>query len=122
LDKGESGEVSVSGTAFDAQDTLSLIEIKVDDGEWFAVGASSQWSYDLDITDIENGEHTLYARSYDGTAYSAEDSVEFEVTGKAPVEEEGISSTIIMGAVGLAVIAALAGFFVFRKMRSGSTS
>lgn len=122
VDREEGNEVTVSGSAFDAQDTLSLIEIKVDEGEWLAVGASSQWSYNLPLSGLENGEHTLYARSYDGTAYSAEDSVEFEVMGEGPTVEEGISPMIIMGAIVLLIIAALAGFLFIKKLRSGSTS
>jgi clostripain len=122
VDKGEYNDITISGTAFDAQDTLSLIEIKVDEGEWKAVGASAQWSYDLALSDVENGEHTVYARSYDGSTYSAEDSVEFEVMGQAPSVEEGISPMMIMGAVVLLIIAALAALIFLKKYKSKTTS
>lgn len=122
VDRGEESVITVAGTAFDAQNSLSLIEIKVDDGEWFAVGASSQWSYDMPLSNLENGNHTLYARSYDGSEYSAEDSVEFEVMGEAPVVEEGISPVLIMGAIGLLIIAGLAGFIILKKFSGKATS
>ncbi|UCF07853.1 MAG: hypothetical protein JSW28_09465 [Thermoplasmata archaeon] len=121
VDRSEGNELIIQGTAFDAQDSLTLIEIKVDEGEWYAVGASSQWNYELPLSRYENGNHTLYARSYDGSTYSAEDRVEFEVMGEASPAKEGISPAIILGAIGLVIIAALAGFCMAKIFKNKST-
>jgi hypothetical protein len=117
IDRHENKEMKIQGTAFDAQDTISSIEIKIDDGEWMVVGASGQWYYDLSLTELENGNHTISARSYDGNEYSAEDNVEiFILGGESPKEEApplNVSIVILIWAV-IGIISAL---FILKKRR-----
>ena len=71
-DSGEtiSGLFSVAGTANDTDGTVIEVEIRVDDGPWIEVNGTTSWSYDWDTTVVDHGNHTIYARSYDGEDYS----------------------------------------------------
>ena len=82
IDRGDSDKISIKGTAFDAQNDISLIEIKIDNDSWIEVGASSKWYYDLPLSGLKSGEHIIYARSFDGNDYSAEDSVKIFIVAK----------------------------------------
>jgi uncharacterized repeat protein (TIGR01451 family) len=71
-----SGTLTISGTASDIDDqTVSYVEIKIDDSEWFQPddtsgdGSWSTWNYDWDtesgLYQVTNGIHTISARSFD---------------------------------------------------------
>lgn len=72
-----SGTTTIQGTASDpdGDETLEQVEVKIDDGSWEVAAGTTSWSYSWDTTTVNNGEHTIYARSYDGEDYSTEDSV-----------------------------------------------
>ncbi len=67
-----SNTITISGLASDTDgnDTLKKVEIKIDDGKWITTNGTSNWNYQWDTTKIEDGEHIIYARAYDGTNYS----------------------------------------------------
>lgn len=116
INLGNGTKMTIQGTAFDAQGDISLIEIKIDDDEWIEVGASGQWYYDLSLSGLENGNHTIYARSFDGDEYSAEDSVKIFIVGERTKSEQtqpyGTTLMII-----LAVIFGLAALFILIKRK-----
>ncbi|UCE73405.1 MAG: S8 family serine peptidase [Methanomassiliicoccales archaeon] len=66
-----SGDVIVSGTALDADGTVSLVEVQVDDDTWqeatdtSSSGDWSTWAYPWNTKDEPDGSHTLSARSFD---------------------------------------------------------
>jgi len=60
----------VTGTAADSDGTVVSVEIRVDDGAWTLATGTETWGFDLDTTDLSNGDHTIHARSYDGEDYS----------------------------------------------------
>ncbi|MEA2053679.1 MAG: Ig-like domain-containing protein [Candidatus Thermoplasmatota archaeon] len=64
-----SGTVSIVGTASD-DISVEKVEIKIDSGNWITTTGNISWGYSWDTTTIANGNHTIYARSYDGELYS----------------------------------------------------
>ena len=67
-----SGVVTVSGTAYDPDDNVTLVQIRIDDGEWQNVTGTQSWSYNWDTTTVANGRYTIVARAFDGFDYSEE--------------------------------------------------
>ena len=67
-----SGIFTISGTATDpdGNDSLLSIEVRIDNGEWKQAYGSSKWSFEIDTTQYENGEHEIQARAYDNVSYS----------------------------------------------------
>jgi hypothetical protein len=117
IDCDENKEMKIQGTAFDAQDTISSVEIKVDDGEWMPIGASGQWYYDMPLSELEIGNHTVYARSHDGNAYSAEDSVEFFIVGEISKDEESQPLDVSYVILILAAIGIISALLILKKRR-----
>ena len=67
-----SGIVVIEGSAYDLDGSIERVEVRIDDGPWIEANLTSAWSLDWDTTTASNGEHTIFARSYDGTDYSVE--------------------------------------------------
>jgi hypothetical protein len=76
LDEKVSGTQEISGFASDVNgnDTISSVEINVDD-VWEAAEGTFDWSYLWDTTEFEDGDYTIIARAFDGTDYSLEKSI-----------------------------------------------
>jgi parallel beta-helix repeat protein len=85
-----SGKIEISGFASDFDGIVQYVEVKIDTGEWMQASGSSSWTYSLDTTTLTNGEHRLYARSYDGEDYSQEKSVDITVDNDLILEEKSI--------------------------------
>ena len=86
-----SNTVTVNGVAGDpdGNNTLEKVEIKIDNGQWIKVSGTTSWSYQLDTTQFSNGQHTLYARAYDGEKYSGvEDDTYNRITFTLQNEEQ----------------------------------
>jgi len=81
-----SGVVIVSGIASDPDGFYQLVkvEVKVDGGDWETAVGTATWSYSLDTTCLSEDTHTIYARSYDGKAFSIVTSVTVMVDNNAP--------------------------------------
>ena len=62
--------IHVAGTASDSDGTISAVEVRVDSGPWQRASGTLSWHTVLNLTMLNPGNHTLYARSYDGTHYS----------------------------------------------------
>lgn len=88
-----SGMYTITGTADDIDGTVERVEIRIDDGAWIEVTGTTSWSYDWNTSTVSDGNHAIYARSYDGTNYSDEVNVSVIVdnaTPPPPGEEESI--------------------------------
>lgn len=62
--------VVIEGTASDSDGSVSLVEIRIDNDPWESALGTSSWSYTWDTTPYINGQHTIYARAYDGEDYT----------------------------------------------------
>lgn len=56
--------VTIVGSATD-DDGVDRVEVRVDDGEYSVAEGTDFWSYYLDIAQLDDGLHTVYARSID---------------------------------------------------------
>ena len=110
------GTYNVTGTANDADGIVEKVEIRIDDSQWIQVVGTTSWSYDWDTTTVSNGNHTIYARSYDGMNHSEELSVIVVVDNPIP-QESILEQTWFWIAVVVVVIAILALFFVLIRRR-----
>lgn len=59
----------------------------MDGAPWVRAEGTTSWTYELDTTTVSNGEHIIYARSYDGSNHSSE--VNVIVTVDNPSHEKG---------------------------------
>ncbi len=66
-----SGSVQVTGTASDPDGSVQVVEVRIDGGAWNATDGTSSWSYTWDTTTLADGQHTIEARSSDGSAHSS---------------------------------------------------
>ncbi|MFH1102037.1 MAG: Ig-like domain-containing protein [Methanobacteriota archaeon] len=71
--------VTMSGTAFDPEDSLVSVEVRIDDGDWISVVGTMQWSYEWNIYDASEGSYLVSVRSYDGDLYSDVVSITVQV-------------------------------------------
>ncbi|MBC7128185.1 MAG: tandem-95 repeat protein [Thermoplasmatales archaeon] len=95
----------------DGNDTIQRVEIKIDGGQWQPAEGKNSWRYLLNISGIGEGEHIIYARSYDGIDYSEEKYIGITVE-KIREEKKSIYPYIfILVAIVIAII------FVIRKYR-----
>jgi len=86
-----SGTVSISGTANDTDGDVQSAQVKIGTGSWTNATGTTSWSYDWDTTNVANGSHTIYARSYDGTNYSNISSVTVTVNNISPNHKPTVS-------------------------------
>lgn len=66
------GTVLVRGTATDAGPAphIARVEVRIDGGAWRLAQGTFDWSYAWDTLEVEDGPHTLEARSFDGALFS----------------------------------------------------
>lgn len=70
------GTTMITGTASDTDGYVFLVEVKIDDGNWVVANGANNWEYSWDTHTVEDGNHTIYARSLDNNVnYSAIDTV-----------------------------------------------
>jgi parallel beta-helix repeat protein len=117
-----SGTTIIRGTAsFTTELTQRMeiprVEIRIDSGEWIQFAGVESWSYEWNTTTVENGEHTIYARSFDGLSYSPEVSVTITVENIQPQEPGQDWLWIAAAIVVITVIVALLLFLAVTKRR-----
>ena len=82
------GKIKIKGTSSDDTDAVK-VEVRIDGGAWMEADGTSSWSYEVDTDKMEEGNHTVEVRSFDGEKYSDPEAVTFEVDHeKAKKEEE----------------------------------
>jgi len=82
------GTIKIKGSSSDDSDVVK-VEVRIDGGAWMEADGTTAWSYEVDTSKMEEGNHTVEVRSFDGEKYSDPMTVTFEVDHeKAPKEEE----------------------------------
>ncbi|MEE9150969.1 MAG: Ig-like domain-containing protein [Thermoplasmata archaeon] len=109
------GEIEVSGEVLDPDywDKVEYVEYRIDDGEWTRTTGINQWSFKIDMKSLENGEHSIYIRAYDGDIYSQEVKLTIEVNNP---EELGFWALLIIGAI-IVIATVIKVAFVISKVR-----
>jgi len=68
-----SGIVPIAGSAYnpDVGDELESVEIQIEDGDWQLANETSNWYYEWNTTELNNGWYKIRARAFDGENYSS---------------------------------------------------
>ncbi len=74
-----SGTIMIFGTASDVDGTILKIEIQIDSGEWRELQGTTDWSYMLDTTKLDNGKHTIRIMVTDDEGEFQMQTLTFEV-------------------------------------------
>jgi parallel beta-helix repeat protein len=111
------GTVTISGSASDLEGTVHKVEIRIDEGQWIQATGNASWTYEWETATVKDGEHTIHARSFDGTAYSSEVSVTVTVENAPPQELEEIWLWIAVGLIIVIVVVILLVSFLMAKKR-----
>jgi len=82
--------VMISGQASDADGnhTIDHIEVKINDFEWQIAHGTTQWDYSWNTYENDDRKYFIYARCFDGEAYSETVSIEVEVINPEVVESD----------------------------------
>ncbi len=94
-----SGTYGITGTAADSDGMVQSVEIRIDSGAWINVTGTTSWSYDWNTLDFLNGQHTVWARSHDGTDSSGEASVTTYIDNAPTDEPNGVVSWILVALI-----------------------
>ncbi len=60
--------VEISGVSDDDVE-VTLVQVRIDDGNWINTTGKYLWSYSWDTRSLTNGPHKVYARAYDKDGY-----------------------------------------------------
>lgn len=78
-----SENITITGNATDDNRNINSVEIKIDQGIWQPVllidDNFNTWEYELNKSMVSSGNHTIYARSFDGEKYSDVESVKITI-------------------------------------------
>jgi hypothetical protein len=109
----------IMGTAHDPEGEHVVVEIGIDSTEWRTCTVDGgNWSFVWNISDLEDGKHTLMVRAFDGNLYSSIDEVEVRlVTSDQDTSPEPrvdpISIALIF--ITMAVIVTLSVVYLFKR-------
>jgi len=81
--------VNITGTASDSDGSVITVQVKIDSGSWQTATGTTSWYYNWDTTAESNGNHTIYARSYDGINFSITDSITVTVNNLQGFTDSG---------------------------------
>jgi hypothetical protein len=88
------------------------VEVRIDEGKWTTVDYSEQWTYNVGVKDMAEGEHVLWVRAYDGEQYSDTVSVTFKVKED---ESKDSDSQYVVFVVSVLVIVSMLYWISIRK-------
>ena len=107
--------VTIRGTAADEDGDIESVEISIDGGSWKAVTGTTSWSYTLDTTTLENGEHEIRVKAYDGENFSETVTLKFTVDNKK--KDDGGDDSPAFDAIFLLAVLGLVSVAVARKKK-----
>jgi hypothetical protein len=114
--------VIISGTA---SSSATKVYIGIDSGPWVRVTGTTSWTYNWDTNTVSNGDHVIYAKSYDGTSYSHEQSVTINVQNKEDsiniFGDWGSSGVIALAIVAILAIIGVVALVIISKRKKGET-
>jgi len=110
------GKVRIRLAASDIDGEIAVVEISIDNGSWSTVNGTDEWVYIWDTENVENGQHEIRVRSYDGEDYS--DIITISVTVENEDETPGVVVSIVIAFIVIALVAAIS-LYLFKGKKSG---
>jgi hypothetical protein len=83
------GGIQITGTADDPDSYYFLVFVKIDNSSWITASEDYNWAHYWNTSEVENGKHTIYARSFDGGQYSETVSVNVTVDNEIIIDGNG---------------------------------
>lgn len=83
-----SGEISCIGIALDNNGDIEKVEGSIDGGPWMQISIQTNWMYLWDSETVENGQHRLSVRNYDGEDYSGVSVITVSVNNEEDKDDE----------------------------------
>ena len=112
------GRIIIRGTAINGTLPLTIIQVRIDGGDWMTAVGLKNWILTINLGKLKNGGHTIEARAFDGSLYSETASVQFSVANPEPSVSSG-GNPFCLPAVIIAVVAGLAILLVLRRKKRG---
>jgi hypothetical protein len=104
-------DTEIMGTAFDPEGGELEVEVQIDVSDWLRCTGSEEWTFSWSIGDLPEGEHTIRARSFDGSNYSDVQEVEVRVVRPTELPDNTIPTggTQWLSIFGIIVLAVIGG-------------
>jgi parallel beta-helix repeat protein len=83
----QSGLCQVTGASSDIDGSVQRVDISIDRGDWIEASGNESWSFDWDTRGVNDGNHIVCARSFDGIGYSVEDCLDVEVSNASSQDD-----------------------------------
>jgi hypothetical protein len=112
-----SGNFTLTGVVVKGGQEVTIVQVRVDNGEWMNASGSPGWQLTLDTTTLSNGNHTIGLRAFDGKDYSdpVVRTVNVDNTPPSRTVKNETSFTILDGLILLALFLALVALFYIRR-------
>jgi hypothetical protein len=105
------GKVMIEGTSIPVGSPITLVQLRVDNGDWHSTTGQNSWKYELDTTKLKNGIHLIEVRAFDGANYSDITPVSVIVDNPPIQVSPGNDLWLIFPAVVLLVVVIVGLFF-----------
>lgn len=122
-DLGEplTGHVTVEGTS-SGDVPIERVECRVDGGDWELAEGTGTWSFDIIAEDLQDGNHTLEVRAWDGYDHGTAGPLVFTVSNEVPNGDGepgggGESSMYLMIAAVVVVVVIIGAVVLIRRSR-----
>jgi hypothetical protein len=109
IDKGD--VISFEGNASDSGGVENVI-YRLDEGEWTVFETTDEWSFQVDKSGLDPGEHTIDIKAFDGIYYSNTYSTNFTIE-EVP-EEEGNNLYLVIGIASVIAVVAVVALVLMR--------
>jgi serine protease AprX len=126
IENATSGTVTINGLAFSKEgEEIEHIELSIDDGSWKKIqnfeedGIYYRWKYELDTTDLHDGNHSINVRAVSGAPFSLTHTVDINIENGPSKEEQFIAgqfSTAII--VLLVLVVAVLAYLYYKKRKN----
>jgi hypothetical protein len=93
-----SGIARFEGTVIKGTSPVDSVQVRIDSGEWRNATGTEDWQYRLDTGKLKNGNHTFYARAFDGFEYSDVKTVNITVRNSStkPTPFPGVIAMLLI--------------------------
>lgn len=92
--------VMISGTSTDpdGDDDVIQIEVKIGNNEWETAEGTTNWSYDWNTYEFDDGTYNISGRAWDGEKYSEIQTIIVEIYNPAVIESDSHKWAIFIAA------------------------